>query len=477
MIFPSYIFLLVFLPVALLLWYGLPSLRARVIALTAMSYVFYGWWDYRFCALMLASTALDFVCGWKIDESEAPRARRLWLALSLTGNLASLGFFKYYDFFARSLADALEAAGLPVTMPVLNVILPVGISFYTFQSLSYSIDIYRRESRPTTDFFTFAAYVSMFPQLVAGPIVRYSDVEDQLRALPGKKVDWDQLADGAWFFVIGIVKKIWIADAVSGFADKVFDGGGTPALITAWTGALAYTFQLYFDFSGYSDMAMGLGKMLGFDFPKNFDSPYKSANISEFWRRWHITLSNWLRDYLFIPLGGSRSGTAKTLRNLVVTMFLGGLWHGAAWTFVVWGLFHGLLLAIHATWRRLCPWRVPRVLAVAMTFVVVVMGWVLFRATSFERALAVLKGMFGVHGLDALTYVHSSGLALPEVFAGFQLRQLGMLGVAAGLVFFAPNSLEMKKPRHPVFAMLLGVVLLATMLQLMEATPFLYFQF
>ncbi len=477
MIFPSYIFLLVFLPVVLALWYGLRSLRARVLSLTIASFVFYGWWDYRFCSLMLASTALDYICGGKIDASDDEGTRKRWFALALVGNLGSLGFFKYYDFFTLSLVSALSEIGVQASLPVLHVVLPVGISFYTFQSLSYSIDIYRRRCEPTSSFLVFAAYVSMYPQLVAGPIVRYTDVEDQLRALPTQQVDFGQLADGAWYFLIGLVKKIWIADLVAGFADKVFDGPSAPPLFAAWLGALAYTFQLYFDFSAYSDMAVGLGKMLGIEFPKNFDSPYKSEDISEFWRRWHITLSSWLRDYLFIPLGGSRGGIAKTLRNLFITMFLGGLWHGAAWTFVAWGCLHGALLAGHAVWKRASPWRLPKVPAVAVTFLFVVAGWVLFRATSFERAFEVLAGMVGLNGKDPLTYVHSSGLRLPAVLIGTKLSSLAMVGVAGVIAFLAPNSHQLPRPRHPVVGALLGLVLLVTLMQFMKATPFLYFQF
>jgi alginate O-acetyltransferase complex protein AlgI len=476
-IFPSYIFLIVFLPTALALWYGLRSLSARVLFLTAASYVFYGWWDYRFCALMFGTTFLDFICGLKIYRNEDERWRRRWLAVALIGNLTVLGFFKYYDFFVTAVADGLSAMGLQVAPPILNLVLPIGISFYTFHSLSYSFDIFRRHCAPTNSFAVFSAYVTMFPHLVAGPIVRYESIEEQLRALPFKRVDFAQLSDGVWLFVIGLVKKIWIADALAPIASAVFDGGQTPALVTSWLGVLCYTFQLYFDFSAYSDMALGLAKMLGFDFPRNFDSPYKATDISAFWRRWHITLSGWLRDYLFIPLGGSRGSRAKTLRNLGITMFLGGLWHGAGWTFVVWGLYHGLLLMVHSVWSQVSPWRLPRVAAVAVTFLTVVVGWVFFRAPTFEHASGILQGMAGFNGVDQLVYRANWNIAIPEPLSDFPMRWVVVLALASAVSFLAPNSMELPKPRHPAFGAALALVVLVTMCQFGQAIPFLYYQF
>lgn len=477
MIFPSYIFLLVFLPAALLFWHGLRPLRARVIFLTAASYVFYGWWDYRFCALMFATTFLDFICGLKIHRSEDDRVRKYWLLVALVGNLTSLGFFKYYDFFVTSAADGLNALGLQVAPPVLNLVLPIGISFYTFHSLSYSFDIFRRHCAPTDSFAVFSAYVTMFPHLVAGPIVRYESIEQQLRALPFKRVDFGQVSDGVWLFVIGLIKKIWIADALAPIAASVFDGSQTPALVTSWLGVLAYTFQLYFDFSAYSDMALGLAKILGFDFPKNFDSPYKASDISAFWRRWHITLSSWLRDYLFITLGGSRGTLARTMRNLGITMFLGGLWHGAGWTFIVWGLYHGLLLMVHSVWKERSPWRLPHIPAVAVTFLAVVVGWVFFRAPTFQQASGILQGMAGFNGIDAFVHSSSWGIAIPASLSAFSLQWVAVLVLAGGISFLAPNSMELPKPRHPAFGAALGAAVVITMCQFGRAIPFLYYQF
>jgi len=468
-IFPSYIFFLVFLPLTLSAWYLLRGhTRARLFALTLASYWFYGSWDYRFTLLLLASTVLDYVVGARIAATGDPKLRWRWLMVSLVGDLGALAFFKYYDFFVGSAQTSLAWLGIEADLPLLHLVLPLGISFYTFQSLSYTIDIYRGQCRPAKDFLHFAAYVSMFPQLVAGPIVRYADVEDQLRVSPSRSATPDRIVEGVWLFAIGVAKKIWVADTIAPLAEACFDGSGTPSVLVAWTGVLAYTFQLYFDFSGYTDMARGLGKMIGFDFPINFDSPYKSVDISDFWNRWHITLSRFIRDYIFIPLGGSWGTRAETVKNLIITMGLGGLWHGAGWTFVVWGLYHGVLLATNAVWSgagRALPAGLGRVL----TFVAVVLGWVIFRAPTMDRAGDVLVGLAGGGGaMDALTrtrWLEAHGVALP------------VLAAAAAIAFFAPNSQELPKPARPVFGFVLAIALLATMTTFMKETPFLYFQF
>ncbi|GJM24127.1 MAG: alginate O-acetyltransferase [Phycisphaerae bacterium] len=479
MIFPSYIFILAFLPIMLSGWYLIRSYRLKLAFLTAMSYVFYGWLDYRFVALMLASTLLDYCCGQKIAQAHAPIVRKRWLICSIAGNLSSLGFFKYYGFFSQSCADMLAVIGVDASLPVLNVVLPLGISFYTFQSMSYTIDIYRGRCQPTGDLLLFTAYVSMFPQLVAGPIVRYSDIEKQLATLRNQATNHEQICDGAWLFVIGLIKKIWIADVMAPVVAHAFDSETSPQFVTSWVGTICYTFQIYFDFSAYSDMARGLGLMMGFRFPVNFNSPYKSSSISEFWNRWHITLSHWLRDYLYIPLGGSRHGTSKTLRNLGITMFLGGLWHGAAWNFVVWGLFHGGLLMVHATWKRFSTVQLNRTLAICVTFMCVMFGWVFFRANSLEGAVSILSGMVGLHGIEPFTHLSSTlGVSLPGIYHQFSgMHGLAYLAFVGILTFWAPNSEEIPRFRQPVVGMALGTVAVCTLTTFMEETPFLYFMF
>ena len=479
MIFPSYIFMLVFLPCVLAGWYALKTVRLRLAFLTITSYIFYGWWDCRFVVLMLATTLLDYVAGRAIYRSANPTSRKICLTLSILGNLGSLGFFKYYNFFTDSFAELLGGFGLEAPMPVLGVVLPIGISFYTFQSMSYSIDIYRGKCRPTTDLLHFTAYVSMFPQLVAGPIVRYEFIEDQLRNLDRRATSPERISDGVWLFVIGMIKKVWIADTLAPVVGYAFDTGQAPGFFTAWAGTVCYTFQLYFDFSAYSDMARGLGLMLGLEFPINFNSPYKSRDIAEFWRRWHITLSQWLRDYLFIPLGGSRGSLHKTLRNLGIVMVLGGLWHGAAWNFVAWGVYHGLLLIIFASWKQLTAVRLPRLIGVTITFFCVMIGWAVFRADSFTGALDVLAGMAGLHGIEPFTY-HSAtlGIDLPALYSTTGgAHGLAFLLLVTLIAFFAPNSQQLPKPRHPLCGVALGVLMLCTVTTFTKEAPFLYFEF
>lgn len=465
MLFNSYIFLLAFLPVTLFTWWRLKGHRPRLLALTLLSYLFYGWWDFRFVPLMVLSTTADYLAGTRIHESKTPREKRGWLIALLVFNLGILAIFKYYGFFIDSLNGLSRLVGIDPALPSLHIILPIGISFYTFNSISYTIDIYRGQLKPTRSLLEFSSFVALFPHLVAGPIVRYADMDRQFDELP-TRLPPSMAATGIWLVVVGMVKKILVADVVAAnFVTPLFADVGALGLLDAWLAALAYTAQIYYDFSAYSDMAVGLALLLGFRFPQNFDSPYKSANISEFWRRWHMSLSFWLRDYLFIPLGGSRGGRARTLRNLIITMFLGGLWHGASWTFVAWGLYHGLLLAGHGILRAR-GW-VPRshVLSVAITFVAVVVGWVLFRATTFGEAWRMLGGMAGLYGLGG-----GPAAAADPV-------KLGWLAGALLVAFLAPNSWELRYPRSRVAAVAAAAVLVICMLRFAAPSPFLYFQF
>jgi len=365
-------------------------LRGRVgrnAFLLLASYYFYAYWDFRFCGLLLLSTAVDFVVAKKIAASDNQTTRKRWLLCSLTVNLGMLGIFKYFNFFLEPAEPLVRAIGL--NSSTLPIVLPVGISFFTFQTLSYTIDVYRRKMKPTSSLLDFSLYVSFFPQLVAGPIVRASHLLPQLAVTP----NWNskRMYNGAQQLLRGAVKKVLIADHLADLVDGVFAGPELYHPATVWLAVLAYAGQIYYDFSGYSDMAIGIAKMLGYRFPVNFRHPYLSTSISEFWRRWHITLSTWLRDYLFIPLGGSRGTAWSTNRNLMITMTLGGLWHGAALTFVSWGVWHGIALVV----ARCSRVRLPRVGGWLATMSVVLFGWVLFRATSFENAMVVYRGMFG----------------------------------------------------------------------------------
>jgi len=387
--------------------------------LLAASLVFYGWWDWRFLSLIVVSTLTDFACGWLIDrrvcdsvsaehDQDGPphvygrSARRRLMWLSVAVNLGILGFFKYYDFFAASAANVLVALGLPAQPRLLNVILPIGISFYTFQTLSYTIDVYRGKLRATRSLLDFAVFVTFFPQLVAGPIVRAADMLPQI-ARP-RSLSLAQTYEGCYLILWGLFKKVVIADPLSVLADHAFMPDAAISGGRMLVGVYAFAVQIYCDFSGYSDIARGCAKVLGFDLCINFDLPYLAANPVEFWRRWHISLSTWLRDYVYIPLGGNRLGTRRTYLNLMLTMLLGGLWHGAAWTFVLWGLYQGSLLAgyraLQPTLQRfsLEPWirnaGLRRFLAGAVFFQFVCFGWLIFRADSLSHLGAMLATIF-----------------------------------------------------------------------------------
>lgn len=376
---------------------------ARNSLLLLASYYFYAYWDIRFCGLLLLSTAVDFVVAQRIATCENESTRWRWLLCSLLVNLGMLGIFKYFNFFLETAEPLVRATGLNAT--TLPIVLPVGISFFTFQTLSYTIDVYRRKMKPSRSVLDFALYVAFFPQLVAGPIVRAAHLLPQLAVIPS----WNskRMYNGAQQLLRGAVKKVLIADHLADLVDGVFAGPELYHPATIWLAVLAYAGQIYYDFSGYSDMAIGIAKMLGYRFPVNFRHPYLSTSVSEFWRRWHITLSTWLRDYLFIPLGGSRGSDWTTNRNLMITMTLGGLWHGAALTFVSWGVWHGLALVA----ARLNRWRVPSLVGWCTTMSVVLFGWVLFRATSFENAMTVYGGMLGIEDPPAIPGTESWSVA------------------------------------------------------------------
>ena len=465
MLFNSYSFVLIFLPLVLLGWWGLRGRAHRLVFLTLVSYLFYAWWDFRFVPLMILSTSADYAAGRAIAVSRSASRRTMLLVLLLIFNLGILAVFKYYDFFVGSLEGLARLLGYHPEWPLLQVLLPVGISFYTFNSISYTIDVYRGKLAPARSFLEFSAFVAMFPHLVAGPIVRYADMARQFEALRARPrpAEW---VTGLWMFSIGMAKKVLVADVVArGLVDPLWSQAGTLDAAGAWLAALGYTVQIYFDFSGYSDMAVGLALLLGFRFPQNFDSPYQSASIGEFWRRWHMSLSLWLRDYVYIPLGGSRGSALLVGRNLLLTMFLGGLWHGAAWIFVVWGLYHGALLAANSYLARLGWVPRSRTLAVAATFLSVVVGWVFFRARSLSEALAMLGSMSGLRSPEG------GSMHLVDPWA------IVLTGSALAICFWAPNTWHLRFPRTRLAAALLAALVVACILRFAHPTPFVYFQF
>jgi alginate O-acetyltransferase complex protein AlgI len=469
MVFSSYLFLFYFLPAALVLYYASPP-RGRHLILTLFSYIFYGWANPLFTPLLLLSTGIDYIAGGVIVGAPRSARARTALIVSLGGNLALLGFFKYFNFGAENIAALAEWLNLPALGldGVLRVTLPLGISFYTFQSMSYTIDVYRGDATPARSFIDFACFVSMFPQLVAGPIIRYTEIADQLRSRTHTVAKFGR---GLVFLAVGLSKKVLIANPCGKIADLAFEAGSREPL-DAWYGATAYAFQIYFDFSGYSDMAVGLGLMLGFVFMKNFDAPYRSQSITEFWRRWHISLSTWLRDYLYVPLGGSRKGRRRTYVNLFIVMLLGGLWHGAAWNFVVWGALHGSLLALERIGGKAALYqRLPAGARVAVTFGIVLITWVFFRAPDLSTAGRYLGDMAGLG-------VPGGGAALLGGIV-YQPYYLLTFLTAAAIVWTAPQTWEWAQslnPRKAVAAtalMLLSIVALTTQ----AYNPFIYFIF
>ena len=391
----------VFLGLVLAAYYLL-KLRLQNILLLVASYVFYGWWDYRFLSLLAISTVVDYSMGRMLDGETRVGRRRLALWISLITNLGILGFFKYFNFFADSFTSLSHSLGLEVNPVVLHIILPVGISFYTFQTMAYTIDVYRKQMDPVRNFIDFSLYVSFFPQLVAGPIERAQTLIPQIQ---NRRTLTVQLVhSGGYLILVGMFKKIVIADNCSAFVERCFDNPEVYPALGLLLGIWLFAIQIYCDFSGYTDIARGTANLLGFDLMVNFRQPYFSTNITDFWRRWHISLSSWLRDYLYIPLGGNRGPKWFTYRNLMLTMLLGGLWHGAAWTFVIWGGLHGLYLMIHKLILRdrkpaMQPkWNLRAVLSAVLTFQLVCLTWVFFRAADFSTAMHYVLGTLDWRG-------------------------------------------------------------------------------
>lgn len=473
MVFSSNVFLFLFLPAFLAAYYLTPN-RHRSWLIVAGSYLFYAWWRVDFLLLFIAVTAWNYGIGRAI-AARGPRtlAARRWVAAGVIGDLAVLGVFKYANFGIDSFNALLTSAGLePFNWTA--ILLPIGISFYIFQSISYIVDLYRGDAAPARRAIDFAAFMALFPQLIAGPVLRYKDLDEQLRS---RAHTVDTFAEGSTRFMQGFIKKVFIADSIAPLVTQGY-ALSDPTTADAWLTALAYTAQLYFDFSGYTDMAIGLGLMMGFRFVENFNQPYISQSITEFWRRWHMSLSTWLRDYLYVPLGGNRQGTVRTYRNLSLTMLLGGLWHGANWTFVLWGAWHGALLAIE---RALgVKGEHPRFNPALwlLTLLLVVVGWVMFRAPSVGHAMTMYDAMFAF-----------DGAGLSELYAG-SITRLQIATLALALVVILVRGLGQRasaavtapavagwRTRAAVMVMAPLFALSVLKLSAQSYSPFLYFQF
>ena len=393
MLFVEFRFFWFFLAVFCVYW-SLRENRSRKIWLLLCSYTFYAAWDWRFLFLLMGSSALDFFVGMRLARTENPRARRGWLIMSLCANLGTIAIFKYCNFFISSAAVFLGWLGLPASLHTLNIIIPVGVSFYTFHSMSYTIDVYRGKMRAVTSFVDVACFIGFFPQMVAGPIVRAAQFLPQLQSL--RKFSDVDIRGALVLFLVGFVKKACIADGVAPTVDKYFDSPANYSASSAWLAVLFYGIQIYCDFSGYTDMAIACARLLGYELTLNFNFPYLARSVAEFWHRWHISLSSWLRDYLYIPLGGNRGNRWFVARNIMITMLLGGLWHGGAWTFVIWGGLHGLALVLHRQWsewkarpaglERAVAW-----LAWPLTFYWICFSWIFFRAVDLTHAGAIAK--------------------------------------------------------------------------------------
>ena len=388
----------IFLPIVLGLYWVL-SHRWQNRLLLVASYVFYGTWDYRFLSLIFITTAVDYWAGRMLSRSDDEAFRKRILFVSMAANIGMLAVFKYFGFFVDSAVELLNWIGFEPNRPALEILLPAGISFYTFQSMSYTIDVYRRRMDAAQHFGDFATFVAYFPHLVAGPIQVAKWLLPQIEN-PRDKPDAEKIRSALFLILLGLFKKVAIGDAVAGIADKAFEGSGSAGAVTLMLGAVAFALQIYGDFAGYSDIARGTSRLFGIELKRNFEQPYLSRSITEFWRTWHISLSTWLHDYLYVPLGGNKGGPSKTYRNLMLTMLLGGLWHGASWTFVIWGGLHGLFLAVHRALGgyvprgELPPLRVRDVPKILGTFALVCLLWVFFRAMTLSQATEYLAGIF-----------------------------------------------------------------------------------
>lgn len=461
MVFSSNIFLFAFLPLFLLCYYLTPW-RAKSGLILVFSYLFYAWWRPDFLGLLVGVTLVSYGFALAMGNTHDETWRHRLLTTGVTLNLLALGYFKYANFGIDSLNMALIGLGFQ-SIEFTHVLLPIGLSFYIFHAISYLVDIYRREAPPARNLIDFAAFIALFPHLVAGPVLRYHLLAEQFRS---RTHSLDRFARGCVVFMIGFCKKVLIADSVSPLADAAF-AAPLPTLADAWLGAVAYTIQLFFDFSGYTDMAIGLALMIGFVFPENFNDPYISRSITEFWKRWHMSLSNWLREYLYVSLGGNRKGLVRTYVNLFLTMLLGGLWHGANWTFVLWGAWHGGILVLERYWeQRLGKPILPAWLRVVKTMFLVIVGWVLFRAVDMAGAGHMFQGMLGLNGIAFSAPVEWQ--VTPD--------RVGVLFLGIGLVYAMP-WLKRQGGSHARYLLFPFFLWAVATLSAQSFTPFLYFQF
>lgn len=466
MLFNSYEFIFIFLPVTLLGYFLIAKKNIRLsnVWLTLASFFFYGWWDIRFVPILTASILWNFFLGIAIGKARQGKARQIVLCIAIAVNLALLCYFKYTDFFIKSINKIAHT-----DWNLLNIVLPLGISFWTFTQTAYLVDVYREKTEPC-NFLDYVLFVMIFPHLISGPIINHSEMIPQFNEKKRHKLNLYYFSRGLMFFLFGLFKKVVIADSLAPIVDEYFRMGDSLSMLGAWIGVFAYTFQLYFDFSGYSEMALGLGKMLNIDFPINFDSPYKSKSPIEFWQRWHMTLGSWIRDYLYIPLGGNRKGQVRKMLNLFISMTLSGFWHGAGLKYIVWGIWHGLLLVVNHSWRYFAKpknIKIPSFVAKFMTFAAITAGWVIFRG-GVKRGLKIMLKMFDVSSIFAMSISAS------------QILTVLMLILLSITVFLMPNVIEIVNGRFKTNKKWILVAVLLTdtcLLFLSRNSVFLYFDF
>jgi len=503
MLFNSYEFIFLFLPIVIFGFFSVArhSHRLAALWLAAASLFFYGWWNPQYVLLLLASITFNYSMGYVIGHRRTKTAENpspILIGLAITANLLLLGYFKYTNFFIETTNGILDT-----NFSLFQIILPLGISFYTFTQIAFLVDVHRGIVREY-NFIHYILFVTYFPHLIAGPVLHHKQMMPQFASTSTYHPSWRNATIGISYFTIGLAKKVLIADSLAEFSSPIFavaNGGDTVLFFSSWIAALAFSFQLYFDFSGYSDMAIGLSKIFGIDLPINFNSPYRSQNIIEFWRRWHMTLSQFLKDYLYIPMGGNRYGNTRRYLNLMATMLLGGLWHGANWTFVAWGGLHGAYLMINHAWQRICPCtssRTGKALSVGLTFLATVVAWVFFRADNFSAAISILKGMLGLNGISIpaslANYAHhlsvsgitisSNGLT-PELATPLATAPVALwLTGSAIVIWAAPNSQEfltkllaLSQRKIEMILGALGILFAVSVLAISKASEFLYFQF
>lgn len=478
MLFNSYEFIFLFLPITLIVYFLLNKFKKYELAkgwLVVASLYFYSYFHYSYLILILSSIIVNYLIGKQLgDKNHNQNKRKVLLTVGLIFNIGLLGYFKYFDFFIANINFIFKA-----NIPLLNILLPLGISFFTFQQISFIVDMYK-EKELKYDFLDYSLFVCFFPQLIAGPIVLPSEMLPQFEKEKNKTINWYNINKGLYIFAIGLAKKVILADTLSNFVNIGFDLMPTLNIVEAWLSSISYTLQLYFDFSGYCDMAMGVALMFNIVLPINFDSPYKSINFQEFWKKWHITLGRFMTNYLYIPLGGNRKGEAKTLRNLFIVFLVSGIWHGAGWNFIIWGMLHGMCILIHRIWKNR-GYQLNRFLGWIITFNLVNIFWIFFRATTLNSALKVVRGMFNIESL--ISFNISDFTLYFDKWA--EITYLGrkidciLLFFSIVLVFYNKNSInKMKKMKYSIVNSIeMNIFFWGSVSLLVKISPFLYFNF